>query len=138
MSYCTTSDLQRLFGAANVTAWSDLSGSGEMDADRIDAAIAYADAYLNDRFGGSRYAVPLVGSGGALVQVVDLAARLAGAWLYESRAGAGPTVAGAGDWSDELAGHRRYVERQINRYLSGLDQLPARRVDDRSAPFVAG
>jgi hypothetical protein len=130
MSYCSQADIENLFGVENVAAWSNLDNqSTTADAARIAAAIAYAGAFLDDRFRNSRYAVPLVGLSDPLVQVTDLAARLAGCWLYESRgladrAGAAGPGGGGGD-GDAMPAQRRYVQRMVGRYLAGQDQLPA-------------
>ena len=128
MSYCTQADIENLFGVANVAAWSNLDNqSTTADGGRIAAAIAYAGAVIDDRFRNSRYVVPLVGLDGPLVQVTDLAARLAGCWLYESRGMAdGEAAASSGHGSTgTIEAHRRYVQRMLGRYLAGQDQLPA-------------
>ena len=142
MPYCIQADIESLFGVENVAAWSNLDNqTTTADAGRVAAAIAYAGAVIDDRLRNSRYAVPLVGVDGPLVQATDLAARLAGCWLYESRGMAdsdGAARTGSGD-AGCVAAHRRYVQRVLGRYLAGQDQLPAvlsRMVT--TAPQVAG
>jgi hypothetical protein len=140
MAYCVQSDIENLFGVENVGRWSNLDNQSlTADPNRVAAAIAYAAAIIDDRFRNSRYNVPLVGLGGPLTAVTDLAARLAGCWLYESR-GLADGAAGAEDGlTAGIAAHRRYVERMFGRYLAGQDQLaaaPTRMVT--TAPFVCG
>jgi hypothetical protein len=128
MSYCTQTDIENLFGIDNVACWSNLDNqTTTADTGRIAAAIAYAGAVIDDRFRNSRYGVPLVGLSGPLVQITDLAARLAGCWLYESRgmADSDGAVSTRGTDAGSIAAHRRYVQRMIGRYLAGQDQLPA-------------
>ena len=138
MAYCIQSDIENLFGVENVARWSNLDNQGATaDAGRVAAGIAYAAALIDDRFRNSRYSVPLVALSGELAAITDLAARLAGCWLYESRGMAD----GAADRADAggIAGHRRYVERSLGRYVAGQDQLaavPARMVT--TVPQVQG
>lgn len=125
MAYCTQSDIEQIFGVRNVATWSNLDNSStSADGPRINAAIEYARTWLDDRFAGGRYQLPLTTDGSNVPSTIrDLAARLAGVWLYESR---------GMDEQDEngrpfnrLAFHRRYVERQVLRFISERDLLNA-------------
>jgi phage gp36-like protein len=61
MPYCTIAQLVGLFGDAEIIALSNLTtpSATAINAVRVDAAIAYADAEINGYLGG-RYALPLV------------------------------------------------------------------------------
>src|SRR4051812_13279135 len=87
-TYATQSDIEDLFGPANVAAWSRFENpppGGAADAARIAAALAHADAQINAFFTGGPYALPLVCSTCRPV-VTHWAAVIAGVWLYGSRA----------------------------------------------------
>ena len=87
MAYIDTDDLNNVWGTDNVTAWSDLTGGATADTTRIAAAIAWAEAYVENRFRRqSIYQVPFVaGTSGYDVQLTNWMAVLAGHWLYDSR-----------------------------------------------------
>lgn len=84
MPYITETDLINKFGNTNIQEWSDMDNEDNATtiADRIDAAIEYAESYVEARLKGSRYAVPLTGSNAMLN---DIIAGMAGWWLYQSR-----------------------------------------------------
>lgn len=95
MSYCTAQDVYSLFGRSNVDKWADLENTrvrSEMDA-RIAVAIAWASEEVDDKLRGGPYLLP-VGTGSGVPPsgsfpvpktIMDVAARLAGVWLYEAR-----------------------------------------------------
>lgn len=121
-AYCTQSDIEDLFGAANVAKWSDLdndSDSATANTTRITRAIALASATLEDRL-RMVYAVPLSG-GSAATTLKDWCAKLAGVWLYEAR--------GQRDALDNDANgntvrlHKSIVNGEIDEALSGVRRL---------------
>jgi phage gp36-like protein len=81
-NYIVKADVQNLFGVDNITAWSDLTGSGSEDDARITLAITNAEALIDDSFRDGRYAVPLTP---APTIAKDWAAKLAGTWLFFCR-----------------------------------------------------
>ena len=89
MSYSTSLNLIVRFGLANVTKWSDLTGAGTLDTDRVASAIAYADARIDLLLNGGPYTLPLVFAGTTAAQTIqqaqDWSVVLAGHWLYFSR-----------------------------------------------------
>src|SRR5690554_5488534 len=93
MPYSTRSDIEDLYGTVNVETWANIDNGDTDNAGvqtvitaRIARAIEYADGQINDRLRDTRYVVPVVKVGGGVpVGIVDIAARLAGAWLYKSR-----------------------------------------------------
>ena len=111
--YSTQTDLQNHFGTDNITKWSNLDNtSTSVNTTRIGLANAYAYGYINDRFRGSKYAIPFTGTFPAVLVV--WAARLAAIWLYESR--------GQSDENEEgnkLEDKREDVDKEISEYLAG-------------------
>ncbi len=91
--YCTRSDIERIFGAANVTRWADLDSNGDTQAiaERISGAISAASAEVDSILAGSPIRVPL-----ATVPVLirEVTASLAGVLLYEGRGTQGVSVEG--------------------------------------------
>ncbi len=132
-AYITKSNVEGVFGRANIVKWSNLGNTqAPANEDRITAAITYAEAHINDRFRGGRYAIPFAGTIPQAVQ--DWAAKLAGAWLYESRG-----VSDGNDEGNKLTDMREDVTRDINAYVTGqrrLDATPSRTAP--SAPIVVG
>lgn len=135
MSYCAKSNIEDIFGVANVIKWSQLDPDLIVaDAARIARAIAVADAEIDDAFRDTKYAVPLTGTSGSLpVTVVDWGAKLAGIWLYQSR--------GQSDTSEEADKYgdmREAVDKSMELYLTGQRQLAATESDagDPTAPVV--
>lgn len=124
MAYVTLSGVQDVFGEENVAVWSDLAQAGELDEDRVDRAIAWADEDINSRFRGSRYDVPLP----ATAQVEHWGAVLAGVWLYRAR-GMRDT-----DPEDKITALKKEIEDEIADVLAG-----ARNLDTSNyprAPFI--
>jgi hypothetical protein len=82
--YAAQDDVEDLFGATNVAQWSSQDTAATIaDVPRVQRALDYADAAVDDFFRGGPYAVPLV-PGGSAATVRRWAAILAGAWLYRS------------------------------------------------------
>jgi len=116
--YAAQSDVEAVFGTANVAVWSNLdSDSTTANTSRIASAIAVAEQSIDDRLRGGPYSLPLtaVGSGG-LVTVTDWAARLAGVWLYESRGVEDETA-------NQIAAHKKMVHGEIDAYMAGTRRL---------------
>lgn len=88
MSYLVRADIESKFGKKNVTVWADLDNDqveGDIAA-RIVIAIAFADEAVDNALRRGRYTLPVVDVLGAVPKViVDIAASIAGVWLYESR-----------------------------------------------------
>jgi hypothetical protein len=87
-TYCTTADINQVFGPTNVTKWADLDNDADAAkiASRITAAIAYASEAIDDVLRCTSYAIPVVNASDTTpITIKDLAAKLAGIWLYEAR-----------------------------------------------------
>lgn len=94
--YCEKSDIADVVGNTNLEAWADISNSedaAEITA-RINRAIDVASDEIDDAMRTSPYLIPLVTAAGITPTViVDIAAKLAGVWLYDPR--------GSEDWDRE-------------------------------------
>jgi uncharacterized protein DUF1320 len=134
-TYISQSDVENVYGTANVAAWSVIEpGSDPATANttRITAAIAYAEQYVEDRFRGFRYALPFSGAG--VVVIDDWCAKIAGAWLYESRGKAGGRDEEA---ADQVASKKRAALGEMDSYLAGMRKLDLTLADNGgTAPIV--
>ncbi len=87
-TYCERSDIEAIFGTKNVAKWADMDedeGAGDITA-RITLAISVASEEIDDFARLYQYTVPLTTPAEATpVTIVNLAATLAGVWLYEAR-----------------------------------------------------
>ncbi|MEM7227252.1 MAG: phage protein Gp36 family protein [Planctomycetota bacterium] len=136
-TYITRSDIEVEFGVNNVAIWSNLDNDdAQVNDDRVDASIAYAEQQVDDLFRDGRYAIPLRGTAGDLNQVKRWAAVLAGHWLVNRRA-----VYMKLD-QNELTGieqMREDVFDDIARYTSGQAKLAAELVNSQpDTPQVVG
>ena len=121
-NYISKSDVETVFGISNVATWSNLDNTqAGANEDRIDAAIAYAEAAINDWLRGGRYAVPITGTSVAVPRVVvDWAAKYAGVWLYQSRGQLDTDETG-----NKLTAIKEAVDAEIGMYVSGQRRLAA-------------
>lgn len=125
-SYCDRDDIEAVFGVDNVELYADLDNdddSGKITA-RIAQAISVASEEIDDLMRGLHYRLPLATAGGTTpTSIANLAAHLAGLWLYESR--------GAVDLDREgspvhrLRYLREWTDRVINDIQSGRRKLDA-------------
>lgn len=139
LAYCTQSDIEARFGANNVAKWSQVDqDSTSTNTARIAAAIAEADALIDSRLRGSRYALPLSGPDLAYV-VKSWSVRIAAAWLYDSR-GLTDTVDGIteGGEGGSMSGHRRAALAEISNVRKGVAvlDLTVSTTPVAAAPFV--
>ena len=121
--YCTRDDIEDLFGVENVKKWADLDGDGNAVsiAARIARAIVVASAHIDDRLRGGPYVLPVAGSPATLV---DLAAALAGIWLYEAR-GVEDYDEATGEIRDKVNARRKRAEKTLRDIRSGAIRLDA-------------
>jgi hypothetical protein len=122
-TYAIQSDIEDIFGPANVAAWSLFqtgTPTGAADTTRIATALTQADSQINAFFTGGPYVVPLVCSICKPV-VTHWAAVFAGIWLYGNRSAAGST---------DFPGNRyialqEAVVKDMDLYRSGVKRLDA-------------
>lgn len=85
-TYCTSDNMDTVFGSTNIVAWSDPDGTGSEVTARVTAAIAAAGDEIDSWLRNTRYDIPLVDEDGSTPAIVTtLAAQFAGVWLYENR-----------------------------------------------------
>jgi len=120
-TYAERTDVETRYGTANVRQMADMNNTGdETDiANRIDKALEWGAAYIDDKMQNGPYRVPLVEAthgGGVGPRVVDWNARLAGVWLYNLRQ------------QDRLttffAGVEEAVINEMNRVMQGWVTIP--------------
>jgi hypothetical protein len=125
--YCVLADIQDVFGQSNINKWADLDNDGDSTKiiDRINRGIAWATEEINSKLRRSKYAIPLTDNDGEVPTIiVDIAANLAGVWMYENR--------GVQDFNPETGAkfHRLEYNRKrafasISEILSGVKTLDA-------------
>ena len=130
-SYIDQSDIENIFGEDNIVKWSNLDNDNlTADTSRIQKGIDWAETYTEDSFRGGRYAVPF---SSATKSLIDIIARLAGIWLYQSR---GRTD--ENEESNKLAVMREQMDSEIALIMSGTKILAiaASRSDTPNSPQV--
>lgn len=138
--YIGQTDIESEWGTANVVQWSNLDGSTDSaDATRVTAAINFAEGYVEGRFRGSRYQVPLsFGDDRSEAVVKRIMATLAGEWLASHRAAVvGEMDEAAMEDLNQLRARKQWAERTLSDILAGIlvvDMTLAE--DDTEAPFL--
>ncbi len=129
MSYCTRQALIDRYGEAELIQLTDREGTGAINSQRLDDAIADATATIDSRLGG-RYALPI----DPVPRVLEkLACRLALLNLYE----------GARQMTDELRLEREAVLRELDaigsgRISIGIDAAGAAPASNNTAVIQSG
>lgn len=131
MAYCTSSDIQDLIGEDNLAAWSQLDPDvATADDTRITRAITWADAFIDARLRGGRYALPITSNaGGVETLVMDCSRRLAAHWLYSSRG-----TVDNDDQGDRMTEHKDEADDLLDRIVSGQVILDAPFAANSSSP----
>lgn len=83
--YCERSDIETIFGVAELKAWADLDNN-QVDADianRITAAIVYAQDQIDVRLRGGPHTIPFTEP--PPITIVKVCAKFAGIELYGAR-----------------------------------------------------
>lgn len=122
MSYINRADIEALFGIRNVRVWADLDNDG-VEATitlRVNAAINYAQAYVDDNLRGGQHVIPFTEPPPTMI--VDTAAKLAGVWLYGSRRSVDVSD-DSGRPLNEYAGHRKEADTVLRRLRAGTLRL---------------
>ena len=131
MTYATRTDIDNVYGSANVTQWADINNTGdptEIDA-RVAWALAEADDRIDNRMREGPYAIPF---DPVPRTITNIAARLAGYYLYESRGLIDPDNAA----QNQVKPSRDYAERQLDDALSNRIRLDATRTADTTYPTI--
>ena len=127
--YARRSDIEKIFGKANVRAWADLDNAGDEDdiTDRIDWALDLAKERFDNRLRNGPYEIPFTSTnssssssvsstdGGSIpLEVVDANARYAGVLLYDGR-----RLVDQEDNQYEMGPHEKKVNQFIRSVLAG-------------------
>lgn len=87
-AYCSKSNIVDLFGVKNTEKWSDIDNdeNAVTIAARIARAIDVASDDIDDQLRQSPHLIPISTPAGTTpTAIVDICAKLAGAWLYKPR-----------------------------------------------------
>lgn len=125
--YCEKSDIEDVFGITNVAKWADLDGEGDSEAieGRIDKACAVASSYVDSALRDSVYALPLADAEDEIpLEIVDVAANLAGVWLYENR-GTQDVNNETGKGEHRLSFNRKRAEQTLREIRRGQRTITA-------------
>jgi hypothetical protein len=117
MAYCTYSDVEQLFGTANVLTWAKKSGTEDDTAARaiITAYITYSDAIINGRCRGSTKSFDIVFSPTpTIVKLISIL--LTAAFAYE---GWGVVADGQGDGKHALTYQREWALKMLDQVCDG-------------------
>lgn len=126
-NYCTKTNIQQIFGTANVEAWATMASADttEIKNARIDYACAVATETMNDVARVTPYAVPLQNaSGNVPASVVYRTAQLAGVVLYEAR-GVDDVDPRSGQPRHRLQFIREDVQRWMEQFRTGQLKIDA-------------
>lgn len=131
-NYITQSNIENAFGQDNIAIWSNLDGGTTVDADRIAAAISYAESMIDDTFRNGRYAVPF---SPVPAMVVDWASKLAGVWLFMCR----PKFKRDKETAEGFIDIREMVLDEMDAYTSGRREFDTGKstMSDVSSPTIA-
>ncbi|MHA1220126.1 MAG: phage protein Gp36 family protein [Candidatus Heimdallarchaeota archaeon] len=130
-NYVSQSDIENVFGVNNVIAYSNLDNdSTTVNATRVQAAIEWAESYVNSRFRDGKYQIPF---SSACKEVINWCATLAGIWLYEARG-----LRDENEEGNKLEEKKKEVNSEIASCLAGELRLDVERHDSNapSAPMV--
>ncbi len=122
MAYAVRADIEAVFGTEAVKQWADLENT-QVEADitaRVTAALLFAQDEVDNRLRGGPYVIPLDEPPDQII--VDIVAKVAGVWLYESR-GVQDFDAETGTPQHKLHWHKRDSSRKLDDLLSGRRRL---------------
>lgn len=116
-AYCSRTDIEKIFGKANVLRWASLDNNE--DADTIDERISnvcnFATEYVNSRLTFGRYVVPFPS---VPTLIVYMTAMFAGVQLHDGR-----VVINDRDAKDSVFRPRRDFDRYIRQIQKGQLKL---------------
>ena len=137
LGYCSRSDIEDVFGVANVATWADLDNNddSQLSYARITKSIALATAEVDERLRGGASIIPFTFVPDT---IVNAAANLAGVWLYESR-GIDDMDPDTGLPVHKLAANKASAIRTLNdiRANRRLLTAPTTTLSGVNSPFIA-
>ncbi len=127
MAYASEAEIKQIFGSTNVDKWSDLDDDANASnmAARIAVAVLVADDQIDDAARGMPYRIPLANAAGSTPRtIINLAATIAGLWLYEAR-GTNDYHPQTGVPSHRLAWKALEVRRTLRDIRTGIRKIDA-------------
>ncbi len=127
ISYCNSSDIGQVFGNTNRDKWADLDDDANAVnmAARIAVAVLVADDEIDDSARCQHYRLPLANAAGSTPRtIINLAATIAGLWLYEAR-GSNDFHPQTGVPSHRLAWKSLWVRRTLRDIRTGIRKIDA-------------
>jgi len=134
-NYIDQGNIEDRWGEANVATWSTLDSNvapPTADTTRIASAITYAEAKIDDALRTRQYTTPVVGTSGSVPAIIiDIAAVLAGYWLFSSRG------ISDDDLGERMEGIRDESLSELQGYATGQTVLAAERSNpEPDTPFM--
>ncbi len=124
-TYATQAQVESIFGTDNIATWLDMDNDGSEDTGRMTRSIAVASEMIDDVIRCTAYVVPLANASAAISPTIsDLAATLAGLWLYESR-GSQDFHPQTGVPNHRLAWKRTYADQTLELIRTGARKIDA-------------
>lgn len=134
-AYIAKSDIEDVYGRSNVKSWGDLDNDGvgtKIDA-RIERAIVFAESDVNTMLSGGPYSVPFTGSIDAII--IEICAKLAGAWLYNARGT--DDIDGEGKPINKTWANEKDARMKLTDIVSGKRKLAVTGTDKQYPSFRA-
>lgn len=126
--YIVRSDIENIFGEANVQKWADINNDKQPSKiqSRINYFCKFSTVYVNGRLIQGRYAVPFDEDSVPTI-IVHLTSLIAGVGLYDGR-----LIIPAEPRRDEASGQRKQSRKLLYEILSGQLRL----IDPISGEYV--
>ncbi len=136
IGYCNRTDIELMFGRANVAQWADLENTADaqLGFTRVSRSIEVAQEIIDNALRDGRYVIPFISPP---VAIVNIAATLAGVWLYESR-GIEDFDEDTGAAIHKLSAHKRMASHTLSE-IRGVKQsldAPTTSRSGATVPFV--
>ena len=120
--YIDEDDLYSRWGKDNIDEWASLDNQSSPTAEeRRQAAIDWAEQYVEDRFRNGPYEVPFSFNGNGGKPVHEWMRTLAGIWLYRTHGWS----RGEGEKLTEMNDVAERTDEEMNSYLAGTRALDA-------------
>jgi|GEM_PF-4494916 len=125
--YATLADLYAVAGERNIIDYSDLSGAGTLDAERVQRAFDDADAAVNIALKRNGIAYPVASTAEFFELLTEGAARIATAWLYRARGNRDVPVEGqeGSEYYAKMGGWNKEANRLLGQYVGHRRQTLA-------------
>lgn len=117
-AYADIDDLEDWFGAANITAYSDLENTGTRDTARIQKWLDKADAWIDLAFKRAGRTTPITDDADDFSALSDVAAEWAGAMLAKGRGDLSSGFSKPDGFDDSMDGHIERAQARLNELVA--------------------